>query len=208
MRHITLINMGNGQALTIAAAEDGTYVFGGLSPGPYTIEIAAGFLTYPVHRVEANLRVGLVLTNSSITGVDFGLFPCCDMPAFAGNVTIGGMPVGRDIEVHALIDGNDCGVTNTLRPPGGGWNYWVTVVPDEFLPGCGAPGRIVRFEVQGRLANETAEWLVPTTPDRNQQLNLTVGDVPAATATPTAAPPVTPAKPGIAPPDTGSAGLR
>jgi len=113
---------------------------------------------------------------------------------FYGTATVDGRPVPDGTEVRAYIDGKDC---TQLGPTyrgtvtiGGVSAYSIAVLHEWQEPGCGAPGKIVRFTIGGEPANETGRWEFGA-----QELNLNAGSgppLPLPTATPTPTPTATP----------------
>lgn len=79
-------------------------------------------------------------------------------------------PAPRDATVEALIDGNVCGATTTLR--GGG--YLLGVLPDPPFPGCGVDGDVVTFRVTIQGRSKMAEETVTFVAGGGAHLNLTV----------------------------------
>jgi hypothetical protein len=90
-----------------------------------------------------------------------------------------GVPEGGG-EVRAFIGGADCtGPTEGILPPHSA-TFHLAVIASDLDPACGDPGDVIRFEVGGLPANETAVWEDRAVPGRELGpnaigLTLTVG---------------------------------
>jgi hypothetical protein len=61
--------------------------------------------------------------------------------------------------VRAFIRDELCAEGAAGSPPDGFYpTVTLTIPPDEERPGCGAPGSVIRFEIDGRPAKQTLTW--------------------------------------------------
>ena len=165
--------------------EQGGYSFGGLQPGLYAIRTTEFFgmsiQTYPSRRLEPPFVRPVTVENKPVAGVNFGFYRIGREPAFMGLAFINAGPANNP-KIRAFVGGLDCtlpgGILPTDLDPA---TYMVTVASSDLLAGCGQPGDVVSFTVNGLLANESAIWQpVPPNVSRfyyeeNRSLRLTVG---------------------------------
>ncbi len=89
---------------------------------------------------------------------------------FHAYVWVDAQPEAGDVVLPKIGD-QVCGSAARRLVTEGG-SYWdVEVVSDSFMPGCGTPGVIITFWVEGRRANETAQWY----PGEEERIELVVG---------------------------------
>jgi hypothetical protein len=173
---LTLRGPGIGQFGRFARTNaSGDYVFSGLVRGSYSVEIAGRanpyYQTYPRRTGKGDISAAVTLTNVSVGGMDFGLHLPLDAPVFYGLAAIDGRLIA-EADVRAYIDGIDC--SSGYLAPADDPRFYVRVVSETLIHGCGAPGKVVRFTVEGNQANETAVWSPAMRPDSSPLL-LTVG---------------------------------
>ena len=107
---------------------------------------------------------------------------------FFGSASIDGEPVPESTDVRAFIGEIDCtqaavGERGTVTQDDVS-AYGVLVVHESQRPGCGTPGEVVTFTIDGQVANETGLWQATA-----QGLDLNAGEgtplpLPRVTATP------------------------
>lgn len=92
---------------------------------------------------------------------------------FYGTASIDGVAPPRGVRVVALIDGVDCTQPDSgeIVLQDGISVYVLTVFHESQQAGCGAEGREVAFEVDGRPATEDALWSLGAT-----EVNLNAGE--------------------------------
>jgi len=212
---VALRRVDTGQTQNAVSNADGTYAFPSVEAGSYSLSLRLGipndaprFSTFPVRQLEGVLPVGVAIGADGAHIQDFGIYPAEKAPRFSGFVTIDGQTATSRADVRPFVDGKECGIDFPVLPPNlPASAYELRVVLSELISGCGSPGKVVSFTVNGRTANETAAW---QTGDRT--LNLSVGSAPTQTlgpsttqATPTSSAATAPSI--IRPPDTGTGGL-
>jgi hypothetical protein len=145
----------------------GQYKFANLEPGSYAVRLQTGtaghtrFLTYPARRASGEYDVAVTLESQPLTDVNFGLYFAAGVPTYRGIAWINGAPVSEQprIRIRAFIDGLECtapgGILPTDQTPN---TFLIGVAPASLVPGCGEPGKTVRFTINGQPANETVTW--------------------------------------------------
>jgi hypothetical protein len=156
----------SGAVRMVISNADGSYFFGDLTPGTYRVNLPDGSLvfyaTYPGRTGSAGIETTVTLRDQPLTKVDFGLFSTRSFPHFVGLAWSDAAPVRRP-DVRAFVNRKDCTAGGGIRPPDQlPSTFEISVASDLLNPGCGVPGSVIRFMVNGREANETAIWLANT----------------------------------------------
>jgi hypothetical protein len=194
---------------TATTTEVGEFEFTSVAPGTYLVQLMgdAGQVwvaTYPDRVLQGTMETKIDVTATSASNVDFGLFPVDSLARYRGTVVRDGSLISHELSVEAIVNNRACSFPSGLRSsdasPGA---YSIAVASDVLVPGCGKPGDIITFQIDGARALQSETWeiglfqidLSVTTPPSTEPTS-----VPEASAE--ARHPVT-----ISPPDTGSGGL-
>jgi hypothetical protein len=116
-----------------------------------------------------------------------------------GSVTDSAGVVPENLPVVAYIGDKECGTQGGTQFTGEGAArvtvYWITVISDSQIAGCGKPDSEIRIKIGDRFAPQTAKWSTSGV----TQVNVTFGN-----ATPAAIPTFTPAPKPTNAPSTGT----
>lgn len=131
------------------------------------------------------------MIGASLMGATLGMTAAFAQPSvpatFFGSVTINGQAAPTGTEIRGLIGGTDCTQSAPGERPaireGEATAYVIAVVHESQRPGCGRPGLVVTFTINGEQADQAATWEAGPI-----HIDLSVGPggiIPLPTATPT-----------------------
>ena len=130
----------------------------------YEIQVFAIASTFPVRVPEGRISRFVQATQTQ-TDLDFGIVGPQAFMQVRGNAWVDAAPArvtgANGVEIRAFIGPVDCTLQQymvVIPPDTGPGPYGLHVAPDGLVPGCGKPGALVRFILDGREMNETFEW--------------------------------------------------
>ena len=161
-------------------AKGGTYAFTGLEPGRYTVTVlyadAAYILTAPQVLTRAPYESTVMLAPDSVEELDFGLYGLQHLPTFLGDAWKDAERIDNP-SVEAIIGNKNCTGPGGVHPTDQGLAFYqISVIPASIVSGCGEPGSVIQFTLNGETANETAIWQDEGASAANHhRLTLTIG---------------------------------
>jgi hypothetical protein len=182
MAFVSLTSVPFARGTSMWTDTDGRYEFSNVPPGRHVIQLRDSrrlYWTHPARAGSGDYTITVNVTSQSVTGVDFGVHRPEEHIAFAVDTWVFAVREGGG-EVKAFIGGADCtGPVQGILPPGT-VRFAFSVISSELDPACGDPGDVIRFEVGGLPANETAIWEDRSRPGNSIapnfiRLTLTVG---------------------------------
>lgn len=136
------------------------------SIGAILLMAAAALLLGKAHPLEAATPTPTTTATPIATAG-----PAPVVAGFRGTAWVDGRPGGGRIE--ARVGTVVCGDATTLGMVDAGPSYNLAVASETEKAGCGRPGAVITFFVDGRQANETATW--DSAAGKSQSLTLMVG---------------------------------